>query len=402
MPLLYSPCQYGLQVKPGAPATFNFDEATVLEYLTLAPLPGFNQYAHIILQNLNLPSDPQVTADFVEHPGIGEMPRPEDWVSILFPPTGFIQGSYERIGSWLRAYYLAQYAECAPAPPGTPSTEDLVCVLGLGRPDVGDLADLCSPEPVYDHYRLHVPTGNPIPSDPTTFRFTVSEALLTPGDTYNASNYVTHTGSDIPLSASGDMVLPGLSQFDFAQHIGGWFIDKGLTPDPSMSVEVYGVRVPSTNPTPLPPPPGAPEPPPTGTDCADCTQAVVDLSAKVNYLISLVTYLTAQIVPPDVEADVTPTPIPPTGGRVTKPRNATGFIVELVTVPTWTSRYGSDPTFYPDLGHVALLTDDGALPSQLLKHNPMVILNVPYPVAEVGFDLAAGVAGQVRWLRPKP
>ncbi len=45
------------------------------------------------------------------------------------------------------------------------------------------------------------------------------------------------------------------------------------------------------------------------------------------------------------------------------------------------------------------MTDNGPLPSTLVKHNPMVLMPIVPLCTSLAFDFAPGVVAQVRWLR---
>src|SRR4051794_32250537 len=112
-------CPYGAVPRPDAPEQFQFDEDYVLSFLEHIPLPEVALGAFLTQVGLQLPSGAQNTADFVANEPSGDLPTPADWVSIFFPPTGFMTGAYERVGRWIRLNKWKELALCNinPNPP---------------------------------------------------------------------------------------------------------------------------------------------------------------------------------------------------------------------------------------------------------------------------------------------
>lgn len=392
-------CLYGAHPKPDAPEQFQFEEDFILSFLEHIPLPEVAVGAFLTQMGLQLPSGAQNTADFVANEPTGDLPTAADWVSIFFPPTGFISGAYERVGRWIRLAKWQELALCNVNPNPPAGGTDALCRLQIPGQPGSPLADQCGPLSGYDWYEF-VDAGSVVqPGSEYGAQFTISDApAMIYVDTMVGWTQSGHTWGLAPFDRAFQLDewvprTPG-----GAVYFQAWWQSTNDTPPLSVQVDVYGRTFTTPQPPILPPngPPAAPEP---GVDCSDCTDAVRALSAKIDFLTALVGYIARSGLPPEVTADQDATPIPTGGGRVDKPAAAVGVIIELTTIPPAAPHYGVDPMFWADLGHVAMVTGDGTLPSQLIKHNPMVLLNVPFPVSALAFDLRAGVAGQLRWLR---
>lgn len=395
-------CPYGAQPRPDAPEQFQFEEDFILSFLEHVPLAEAAAAAFLTQIGLQLPSGAQNTADFVAHEPTGDLPTTADWVSIFFPPSGFLTGAYERIGRWIRLAKWKELAVCNVNPNPPDDGGNALCRLDLPGQPGSELADNCGPFSGYDWYDLVDAGSTVVSGHEWGAQITISDARamayvdthigwVQAGHSWGELPYdrATQPGAWVPRTPGGEVVF------------NAWWQDTGDSPPLSVHLDVYG-RVNTVPTVPVLPPNGPPEPPPPGADCGDCTDAVRALSAKLDFLTALVAYIARSGLPPNVVADQDGTPIPSGGGHVSRPPDAVGVIVEVTSVPAESPHYGTDPVFWPDLGHVAFVTADGPLPSQLLKHNPLVLLSIPYPVSALAFDLRAGVAGQVRWLRNQP
>ena len=119
---------------------------------------------------------------------------------------------------------------------------------------------------------------------------------------------------------------------------------------------------------------------------------------KIDALQAALDHHSVRTVPDEPVPDEDPTPIEPVTPQPV-PRTAVGAIIKVTTIPDWISKHGHEPIeFYASLGHYALLTADGPLASQIIKHKITVVKPIPPGIAEIAFDLAPGVAAELRWL----
>lgn len=398
-------CPYGASVKPGSPDTFQYDEPFVLQLVGVAPIPGAALAGLALIQALQLPTDPQNTADFVAHEPTGELPTAQDWAAIAFPPTGFFTGAYERLGNWIRLNKWSELAICNVPPPGSPELSVHLCNMVVSPAANTELSGQCGPYNGYWTYSL-VPTAANVPAGAENgITFLAASVHATPFlDTLANFRNVGGVKDELSYADPQPWLLAGNSVWPDQMYISGWWTDVGATPGQSVNVEVWGQLATPVPTAPVLPDIHGPVTPPVD-DCAGCGDAVNALSGKIDYLTALVRYLATIVTPPGVVRGPDATPVPPaTPGapapKVTKPPTAIGFVVEVTTVPIQVARYGSDPMFYADLGHYAMLTAEGPLPSALIKHNPLVVLNLAPQVTEVAFDMFPGAAAQVSWLFP--
>jgi hypothetical protein len=161
------------------------------------------------------------------------------------------------------------------------------------------------------------------------------------------------------------------------------------------------------SPVPFEPPPPLEAPPgyPAGGVCAAPTLA--DLCKQLSAIDGKLDALTALHSPHEVTPDPLPTPTEPNPDGpglkpLVKPPKAIGAIITCTSIPSIAARYGTSPVFYPDLGHVAQVTEFGPMPSQLIKHNPLVLLPLGQQVVSVELDLLPGVTATATWLYPTP
>lgn len=399
-------CPYGASVAPGAPELFTFEESFILELLEHVPLPEVALGAFLTQIWLQLPSGAQNTADFVAQEPEGELPQVTDWLLLGFPPAAQLAGAYERIGRWIRLNKWVELAVCNPPPPTDPSLSEQLCSITLERPASGALIGTCGPFSGFDWFSF-----DPLTYNPNTFRW--EPAAPTPRDeidldvtsadpTPYAASYndmiQAHIGISSsyyfgPLGNTGDPGHPPAPQ----TWVSVWWAEKGVDPPPLTVIHVVGHRTPVPTEPVLPPAGPAPEPPPV-TDCEGCGRAVDSLRERLDQIVAILQYQNATASPAEAWPDETPTPITPAPGRMTKPPTAVGVVVEVTAIAPDIAHYGNDPMFWADLGHVAMLTPQGAMPSQLLKHNPLVLFPIPFVVTELAFDLHSGVEAQLRWL----
>lgn len=148
-------------------------------------------------------------------------------------------------------------------------------------------------------------------------------------------------------------------------------------------------------------PPGVPSKPgcPVVTDLQDLADFLCQLQDKLDALNAKVDDLLDTNIPPEYTPDDETRGPVPTDAPLAKPSTAIGIALELDT-PTWAARYGSNPGAYPGMGFVVLGTADGWLPSIPLKHNPQIVMPLPFQVTSIGLDLAPGVSASYRWLWP--
>lgn len=145
----------------------------------------------------------------------------------------------------------------------------------------------------------------------------------------------------------------------------------------------------------VPAAPGCPE----VSDLQDLANFLCELHHKVDALDRKIEDLLDSNVPPEYTPDDETRGPAPVDEPISKPASAIGLALTL-SLPLGHSRYGSNPGAYPGAGHVILGTADGWLPSIPIRHNPQIVLPLPFQVTQIGLDLAPGVSAEYRWLWP--
>lgn len=402
---------FGGKPKTGAPTWFTYDEADV--GVALPPLAGW-----IALTALGIPSGPQNTADFCSQMPPTEFSSPADIAIYGFPPLAIASGAYGRLGNQIKARKWSTLCDLSQGPNnglgGTPPSgydvyyENQSITWDPGDhstiPWVGDQFPIntiavgfriISFTGNYDNLYWFVLKGDPHVGDPRPLGIDSRKGL-----TQNANSDPIGTWEIEPMNSAdlGLAVWPCI-----------WSVDPGGTPVTaviSIAWKPAAISAPAA-PAPMP---AIPDYPTSGGPCdapsmTDLCKSLKDLHDKVDVLTRNVGPPANPYEGPSVKPDpVLPLPTDPGAPKplhpVVKPAAAVGVILRVDTIPDIYARYGTAPTFYPAIGHVALLTKDGPLPSQLLKHSPMVIEPLPPYITAVQLDLEAGVEGSVAWLYP--
>lgn len=150
-----------------------------------------------------------------------------------------------------------------------------------------------------------------------------------------------------------------------------------------------------TLPPTVPAAPGCPE----VSDLQDLANFLCELHDKVDAIDRKIEDLLDSNVPPEYTPDEETRGPAPLDAPISKPASAIGLALTL-SLPLGHSRYGSNPGAFPGAGHVILGTADGWLPSIPIRHNPQIVLPLPFQVTQIGLDLAPGVSAEYRWLWP--
>lgn len=416
---IHNPCQFGSEPKPGAPAFFSFTEA---DYT--AALGTWSSLAS--LEALGMTILPQSTAEFVMQPPPFEFPVATDYGSLAVPTLAWANGAYQRFRNLIYANKWVELAQCRNAPTTAPSSDpppgyvwwmhgvelhvradfqfEVGAIIGLAPRDIDGFAYrlvVATPEAGSLNIRLgHTPqvvgdgvidngfddwTGGPMDEGPYP-EWGVRNAFLdTDRDMYGFVAWFGAPRNPPVLDIVLDLAVR-------PKHI-------GTIPDIPPIVD---------------PPTGFPDPP-AEDDCSLADSASLcallrTIGKKIDFIESAIQHTNAALVPPAPLPSgdpVTPEANPPNDDGsdpgvkpVTKPPKAIGAVISCTGLPDWLARHGQSPVFYPALGHVTMLTDFGPLPSQLIKHNPIVLLPLPVQMTSLAFDLTPGVRASIQWLEP--
>lgn len=402
-------------MRPGAPTTFTFDEAYVLSVLGVLGNINLGLAGIFLLSAMGLPSDPQNTAAYVAVEPEGELPTAADWVKLAFPPIAAITGTYTRLGNWVKLQKWNELALCNGSPEIPPEGDyTYLCTIEHVCTDSsGVVLYVCGPYSGYDYYRCTLTSGANLSA--LGIQVQLQRGLVFVNDSYastlaNAQATAALTAVDqyVDLAVNEEVSID--NTFYVFSTCGGGPYD----PAPEGFITIYGHRDPDPPTEPELPEPVVPGGCPDIEDFADLSEAICNIGKQLDRIEAKVDWLASITPPPQVIPDDEPTvpepvdPEPPPEGQpvplqpILRPAGATGVIVELTTIPAWQAQHGTNPKFWPALGHIALMTDYGPLPSILIKHNPMVLLSIPPQVVALQLDLAPGVVGQVRFLnQPK-
>jgi hypothetical protein len=416
VPIL-NPCQFGSEKKPAAPDFFAFNDAD------LATAMGI-WTPQVSLEALGISILPQSTADFCAQPPEFNFPVDTDYLALAAPTLAYVNGAYQRFRNLIYANKWIELSQC----------RDPVAPAHTTDPPYGFVWWLSGVE-------LHIPTG---------VGFGVGALLgLAPRNIDGlAYRLVTATPEaayiNVRISAHQDVIGTEFDEGDLSGWAGGpvdggafpawtvrnaylntnrdmygsvsWFNGPLDPPNVDIVLDV-AVRPMSIGTIPDPPvvegpPSGFPDPP-APDDCTAATLASIcakldKMSRRIDFIDGAIQHTNAALVPLAPAAIDPPVDLednPPTGDGsppgtkpVVKPAKAVGAVVTLSSIPEYQPRRGTDPTYWPSLGHVAMLTEFGPMPSQLIKHNPMVLLPIPVQVTALGFDLAPGVRASIQWL----
>lgn len=337
------------------------------------------------------------------------MPSAYDWGAIFTGVPGVLAGSWQRIGNVVRQYAFSEYCELVPPPDAPPPTTwTFLGEMSAVSPASG-MMWIASP------YRLPA-TAKDIRAERVAYsgRTTrmiagfVYPALAT--DTASTWLYsppgmeYSHMSPDFTTSNLWDTLNYSAAVDAFSPQQPVLAVDQ--PEGASITVRFY-YRPRVAEPTPYVPP-ALPTAPPGVQAAPSCpstpdTQALGDymceLHHKIDALDRKLDDLLETNVPPEYTADDAETAVADPEAPIIKPSTAIGIAVRL-SLPPGIGRYGVNPGAYPGAGHVVLGTADGWLPSIPLKHNPQLVLPLPFQVSEIGLDLAPGVGASYRWLWP--
>jgi hypothetical protein len=402
---------FGGQPQSGSPDWFTYEEADV--GIALPPLAGW-----VALTGMGIPTGPQNTADFCRRLPSQEFSTPADVLLWGFPPLALAAGAYARLGNQIKAAKWSALCELSQGPNnglgGTPllgwdiyyQDETITFTPNAGATLVwvsDDLPAGCTAVAV----KVTSYTGllSQLLWSSVNGDVQVGDARPFTGDPALVTN--AHANA----AAFGNYFYPAIAagaSFSVPTRVVWWTGAADSTPRTLVFSIAYK---PAAVAAPVPPPP-MPDIPgyPTGSPCdlvtlPDLCKSLKDLHDKVDVLTRNIGPAPGPYEGPSVKPEpVLPLPTDPDAPvplkPVKKPATAVGALIKVTVIPDYSSRYGTSPIFYPNIGHVALITADGPLASTLLKHNPMVIEPLPPYVTGVQLDLESGVSATVTWLFP--
>lgn len=400
-------CQYGGQRKPELDRYQPFDVAAWIDFLGVSHLPNAGILGQIASSAIGIPVGAIDLDGFCETEPTGPEASAADYVA-LFAMTGvaWASGALDRIRNDYMRWQFAQWCICKP--PEAPHPQYLVVDLGhfnggpagtsvvqaavqwldqLGAPQSTDYGEF-TVEKDLSAFPVAAWVSPAIQGSVTHVTFRVISSTL--GD-FDTQFFLQDCP---PLIGTNNECVSPISQ--------QWAITTPQAGGPPYDGDVVP---PGGTGTTYPEPAGPAEPPNAAAvpSCAPVTSfedvgaELCQVNTKLDWLTQAIKWLSQVTVPPTYNPDPEPTS-PTSGGALDKPADASGAVIQLTTIPSHLARYGQ-PLFFPDAGHYALLTPEGALPSQLVKHNPMVVFPIPAAVVQIVLDLAEGVEAQVQWLR---
>jgi hypothetical protein len=402
-------CPYGSEPGSGAPTFFVYEGADLAGNFPY--LGGF-----VALAALDLPSTPQVTAEFCALGPPTDLATDADVLAIASPPIALATGAFRRIGNSIKAAKWAELCACKPLPTPPAGIQPL-SGFSYWQRNLHVHWD-----PIYNSGEVLFQTLMPLGIDAFAVR-TVSGTWPQGEQAWWADTYQQ-------TLFSGQPAWPGTWSVHIAHathYAADNWQDRGILPafqyylrcqkGPGVTVTACDayvdviIRYPDPQPTYTPDPlpaeptdyPAAADGPCDAATTADLCRAVNALAAKVEYLVNETA--PPQIVPADEPVLAVPSdPVVPVGtpdvplAPIDKPVGAIGVIVQCTVVPASKARFGGAPLYYPDLAHVILLTASGPLASIRITHNPQVILSINNEVTQLVLDPSTGVVGQVQWL----
>jgi hypothetical protein len=398
---------YGSRPKPGQPDYFQFTATSIAEAFGLVNLPGSPLLTWLSTSLLNLPLGSLATADFCSRPPPTDLASAGDLVAIAAAATWLDEGAYQRAHNSIVAWEWSNRCEWKPAPdapnpPVSPAPPGSVCgdpttdVLVWRATAPAGTALLTFSNGTYQQDGVYVPWNNSrFWLAVSTVPFPSSGPYAPPAPLIDAQlqNVDSQMLISIPQAAQGSQLYLGIHSLanqmtatDCIQF--SWSYQLAQAPG-------------TAEPAPAAPP--APNVParagcPTVSDTQGLANLVCDLTDLVN---SLDAKLTALLNREPVSITV---PAPPvdvgTGAPQPKPAGAIGVVVQVTDIPPQYPHYGN-PAFYPNIGHLLLETDQGPLPSVLIKHNPMVVIFDTPLVTQIALDLSPGVSAQAQFIHPQ-
>jgi hypothetical protein len=349
---------------------------------------------------LDLPTYPQLTADFCSVPPPSDLAGPADFALLATGVIGIATGAYRRVGNLVKANKWADLCQFKAAPVIVPRAG--YCIPpGDGRYifNLGTVPALAQSVTI-TVYGVSGRGGTAIGSPGVRIFQSNASQPSQPYDfsTQYGSVAIDQDTSDFPHVFNWPM---GHGNWTFAQTFyleGPWPIVAEQCVDAELRYVPAGAA-----PTDLPPPDpvDVPDDYPTTGPCD--SPSLSDLCKAIAALDTRLRWVADQLVPPELtpgdEAEV-PAADPDTGGTlpIDKPPDAVGVIITATVIPPHVARYGTAPKFYPALGHVAMLTLAGPLPSVLIKHSPMVLTPLPAQVKQIQVDMNEGCAASFTWL----
>jgi hypothetical protein len=406
---------WGSEAKPGGPEWFTFEAIDIAN--ALPPFAGY-----VVATVIGLPTTQQNTHDFCRLPPPTEFPTALDVANSPSPFDSILTGTWTRFGNLVRAKKWEELCQWK-APPVHVNEVDPPDGYTMYYQDVV----VTFTDVLHEKYVIWV--GDPLPAgaDYVAFRATASSGTLnivngwltSPpmvlGEDGYASSSTHFIVSDLdsrsnPLrtwrttAVVGNPLHPDALVYPSLISTGNFPGAQSITFDLAVH---FPADVPYSAPPSLHAEPGMPvaDGPCAGATLADLCNSLSNLHDKVDVLLRNTN--PPPILQPDTPIDPepvdpgTPDPTKPIPLKpVLKPALAVGALVNVTVIPDYASRYGTSPPFFPNIGHVSLHTENGPLASQLLKHNPMVIMPLPMFVTGIQLDLEVGVSATVTWLYP--
>jgi hypothetical protein len=396
---------------PGGPEWFFFADTEIPTFL--GPWASF--FASSLF---GLPGVAQNTHDFCRLPPPTDLPTPDDWAFIGDPIHETLSGAYGRMGNLIRAHKwqaLCEYTVPEPSPDfaGLPDGYEFYYRNEQTTSPATNMLVFWVSDPLPvggDSIAGRMVGGGADPHSMTavivTDRPNVGDSYV---DLYNAGrtgHQFTFNQSGAPPAWAATTVTSPLA----ANHYVALFASFNSHQVDSFT---FDLAVHYSDPPPLPVLPVAPDVPNYPTSGGPCDAPTLsDLCKSIAGVQDTANLILRSINPPVVVVDPHEDPVVPVDGPppadgsppplapVLKPPMAIGAVVHITAMPGYVAKYGTSPAFYPDLGHVAQLTDYGPLPSVLIKHNPLVILPLQATVSALALDLEPGVEAAISWIYP--
>jgi hypothetical protein len=394
-------CPNGSEPAPGAPTFFTFDGT---DLASLAP--GVAPF--IALPLLDVPTTPQYTADFCSVGPPEDLGTAADFALLGTGIIGIASGAFHRVGNLVKAQKWSELCVCKAANTTTDVAPDSYCMDTItGGRGNGILVGQVPANATDMAVTFSAWTGGTDPMDAANAP-TLSLYNSAAADSHGfptGANYANLRVDTIPGTVHfTPNVYTGATPEDTTTPPLWLWIGGSAHPTVGECFTVsFTYTVPGVGTTTVPPP--DPVPTPTGyPSSGPCDMpSLSDLCKAIAAIDTRLRWVADQLVPPELTPgdSAEPVPVDPVDGTsapVDKPAAAVGVIITASSIPPYVARYGHAPQFFPALGHCAMLTLAGPLPSVLIKHSPMVLTPLPPQVKSLQLDLAEGVTATFTWL----
>lgn len=360
-----------------------------------------------------LPIWPQETAEFCSTEPSTDFPTTADWVKLAIPALALVSGTYTRFGNQIKAEKWADLCECVGVTGGYCTIQD----IELTSSNVGPNATSA----MGTNSRYYPPSSQfSIPAGQHHMRLTFRGPMTWTG------SFEVYSGTALPeLTWSAHLSVPGeantpspvdlVFEYDLPTSITGANLvirrETGTGPVPQWVEFAFKNRASQSTCSPTgttynPPPPADPPtgfPTPPASSCsttADLCALITTLSKKMDWMRAQVDLIQRQKVPFGSIAGEVHSGL--TGSGTLAVQGILGLSVD----PTgWPSYLGQDPTTPPayfDFGRVAWGDANGWIGSQMIRHNPTLILPIDGLVTSVGYTFGEGVTATITELTREP